>query len=139
MTVSPPMDASVPTSRVAVASMSPFTYSSLSVSACVPPTDSVPVISVLPVTSRVLDSVVAPPTSRVAVASMSPFTYSSLVVSVCVPPTERVPVISVLPVTSRVLVSVVAPAFSVPLSTVLPPTDASDPTTRVAVDSMCRP
>ena len=86
---------------------------------CVPPTDRVPVISVFPVTSRVLDSVVAPPTSRVAVASMSPFTYSSLSVSACVPPTERVPVISVLPVTSRVLDSVVAP-----------------PTSRVAVVSM---
>ena len=40
--------------------MSPFTYSSLLVSACVPPTERVPVISVLPVTSRVLDSVGAP-------------------------------------------------------------------------------
>ena len=37
--------------------MSPFTYSSLVVSECVPPTESVPVISVLPVTSSVLDSV----------------------------------------------------------------------------------
>ena len=40
--------------------MSPFTYSSLLVSVCTPPTESVPVISVLPVTSKVLVSVVAP-------------------------------------------------------------------------------
>ena len=64
---------------------------------------------------------------------MSPFTYSSLLVSVCVPPTDSSPVILVLPVTSRVLDSVVAPALSVPLSTVLPPTDTSVPTAKVAV------
>ena len=103
--------------------MSPFTYSPLVVSACVPPTESVPVISVLPVTSREHAKRRGAPHLQGGGGLDVAVRRKPWVVSACVPPTERVPVISVLPVTSRVLISVVAPAFSVPLSTVLPPAD----------------